>query len=524
MKYYKRILLRVFVTFLIILPFPLNAQFFLPIEMPDSTSATQSPNDPVVLNAPVGKPYGGGAGYFPIITPEGSNIIINTNDFNNIKTQLANASYGDIVYVNDNLEIEIPKGGTLVIPNGVTLASGRGRSGSQGALIFSNKFLETDYFFEYPAISAGDDVQISGLRLRGPDSTSSSTNYGKQSLAIKQEYSMNLEVHNCEIYNWYVFGIYIIESDNVNIHHNYIHNNQNPHIGYGICNRNKTDTIISYNIFNRNRHDIAGVKNTGMEPPSYTAQYNLIGPESYSHRFDMHGCGSVDLYGCPDMYTKDDASPENLAGGTINILNNYFLPMNYPHWHSVVIRGIPKDMANIIGNYFPNDYISEPDYPVVQTLMWGDPVNSECKPIDTSYEWNLATGAGGTNPTFNGECVYNGILQSEPNHINLIGNIIGHQIYIRVINWDFQSSNQVWRVVGPEIKFTNLDISSFVYGDFNADGRTDIIYQDYISWSGLTEWEAITNQYIVDSNHMIDFNGDGVEDRLNIVHPTTIWP
>jgi hypothetical protein len=156
--------------------------------------------------------------------------------------------------------------------------------------------------------------------------------------------------------------------------------------------------------------------------------------------------------------------------------------------------------------------------------MWGDPINGECKPIGTSYEWNLATGAGGTDPLSNGDCVYNGILQIEPNHINLVDNIIGHAIYIRVINWDYQSSNQAWKIVGPEIKFTNLDVSSFAYGDFNNDGRTDILCQDYISWSGLTEWEPITDQYNIDSNHVIDFNSDGVEDRLNIVYPMTIWP
>ncbi|MCJ7802374.1 MAG: hypothetical protein MUP82_08480, partial [Candidatus Marinimicrobia bacterium] len=155
MKYYKKILSTVFTTLLIILPFPLTGQFFLPIEMPDSTSATQP------LNAPLGKPYGGGAGYFPIITPEESNIVINTNDFNNLKSQLANASYGDIVYVNDNLEIEIPIEGTLIIPDGVTLASGRGRRGSLGALIYHNEDRLVSW---YNSILGMDQVEITGLR------------------------------------------------------------------------------------------------------------------------------------------------------------------------------------------------------------------------------------------------------------------------------------------------------------------------------------------------------------------------
>lgn len=502
------------IIFLLIFAFSLHSQVFLPVIESDNT-------EQIELNDPVGKPYGGGSGYFPIITAEESDLVISTNNFNSLKSAIENANYGDTIYINDNLEIEIPAEGTLTIPNGVTLASGRGRNGSQGALLYSNNLL-TDPNFEHPAIIAGDDVQISGLRLRGPDGTSSSLNYGKQAAGIKQEYSKNLEVHNCEIYNWYVYGIYIVDSENANIHHNYIHNNQRPGIGYGICNRNKTDTIISYNIFNRNRHDVAGVKNTNMHPPSYTAQYNLFGPDAISHRLDMHGCGYTDLWGCPDMYSKDDAGPENLAGESINILNNYFLPMNSPKRHSVVIRGIPRDMANIIGNYFPNDFNSAPDYPVRQTLMWGVPVDSECKPIDTSYEWNSA---GGTNPLSNGDCAYNGILQMEPNHINLIENIVGDtNIYIRQINWDIQSDNQVWKVVGPEIKFTESDVSSFAYGDFNNDGRTDILNQGFVSWSGLTEWETATESYNTSPNHFVDFNGDGIEDSLQIVLPNTIWP
>ena len=506
----KYIIIKEFSIIVLLFTFiiPLHAQVFLPIYIPDTTMQTQQ-------NDPVGKPYGGGSGYFPIIESEESDIVITTNNFNYLKSALANASYGDIIYVNDDLEIEIPAEGTLTIPNGVTLASGRGRNGSQGALLYSDNLL-TDPDFDHPAVLAGDDVQITGLRLRGPDGTSSSLNYGKQAAGIKQEYSNNLEVHNCEIYNWYVYGIYIIES-NANIHHNYIHNNQKPGIGYGICNRNKTDTIISYNIFNRNRHDVAGVKNTNMQPPSYTAQYNLFGPDGTSHRLDMHGCGYTDSWGCPDMYSKDDAGPENLAGESINILNNYFLPMNSPKRHSVVIRGIPRDMANIIGNYFPNDFNSAPDYPVRQTLMWGDPVDSECKPIDTSYEWNSA---GGTNPLSNGDCAYNGILQVEPNHINFVNNIIGQTIYIRQINWGGDSEGYL--IVAPEIKY--FDTGSFEYGDFNNDGRTDILNQGFVSWSGLTEWEAATESYNTNLNHFVDFNGDGVEDSIQIVLPNTIWP
>ena len=89
-------ILTIIVSSIIVITSPINAQFFIPFGMTDSTVTRP-------LNDPVGKPYGGGAGYFPIITQNNSDIVINTNDFNYLKSQLANASYGDIVYLNDNL-------------------------------------------------------------------------------------------------------------------------------------------------------------------------------------------------------------------------------------------------------------------------------------------------------------------------------------------------------------------------------------------------------------------------------------
>ena len=75
---------------LLILNIPLHSQIFFPILPVDSTIN--------VKNDPVGRPYGGGSGYFPIIQPGESNIVINTNDFNNLKSELANAGYGNIIF------------------------------------------------------------------------------------------------------------------------------------------------------------------------------------------------------------------------------------------------------------------------------------------------------------------------------------------------------------------------------------------------------------------------------------------
>jgi len=64
----------------------------------------------------------------------------------------------------------------------------------------------------------------------------------------------------------------------------------------------------------------------------------------------------------------------------------------------------------------------------------------------------------------------------------------------------------------------------FQFGDYNGDGRTDILYEGKVSWSGLTDWQVDNEYHYIDSNHLIDFNGDGFEDTIQIVHPTSIWP
>ena len=133
--------LSIVIILLIILP--LHSQIYLPM-ISDATPPPQ-----VIHDDPIGKPYGGGSGYFPIITPEESDIVVRSNDFEYLKATIANASYGDVIYINDNLNIEIPFQGTLVIPDGVTLASGRGRNGSKGALLFSNNFLIEDYYYVF---------------------------------------------------------------------------------------------------------------------------------------------------------------------------------------------------------------------------------------------------------------------------------------------------------------------------------------------------------------------------------------
>ncbi len=508
---YLKAISTIFVTLMINVIFitSLNAQFFIPIGITDSTITQPT-------NPPIGKPYGGGSGYFPIIKLEDCDIIIDNNDFYSFKTILENANYGDKIYVNDNLSIEIPAEGTLTIPDGVTLASGRGRNGSLGALIHLDKIRQYVDYNWYHTITVGNDVQITGIRLRGPDGSTSLTNAGYCPAGILQDNGQNLEIHNCEIYNWYWIAINIRNSIGANIHHNYIHNNQKPGAGYGVGNGWNASSEIRYNIFNFNRHSIAAngdAVNNNL--PSYTAEYNLVLPCANGYRFDMHGYKD-EYKNNPDMLANCNYwEPCNKAGEVMEIHNNTFITIpGEAGQYIVFIRGIPNTGAFVTNNVF-NRY----DRAVSQKLHYyvretcetcvpcDDPINAILNMDGEPYPWNESW------------CYYWGDFNVSSNHMIVNSNDYTTDIHIRQINWGGNSEEYV--IVAPEIRF--FDSSTFEFGDFNEDGRTDILNQGYISYSGLTAWELNSENYYINPNHLIDFNGDGTEDSMQIVHPTTLW-
>lgn len=489
---YLKAISTIFVTLMINVIFiaPLNAQFFIPIGITDFT-ITQ-PNNPLV-----GKPYGGGSGYFPIIKPEDCDIIIDNNDFYSFKTILENANYGDKIYVNDNLSIEIPAEGSLTIPNGVTLASGRGRNGSQGALIYHNEMRTGGWYY---TILGMDQAEITGLRIRGPSSSSGNCT------GILQEDRKDLRIHNCEIFDWPISGITLRNSPDVIINNNFIHDNQMSGYGYGISQQYHTNTVITYNIFNNNRHSIAA---SGETNSSYTAIFNLVLPFGTSHRFDMHGFRDLfkaepdSLDSCPNY-----CEPCNYAGNEITIINNSFLMRCGFTGFSIKIRGIPKGMANINNNYFGGDQTF-----AVRQLLKVDTIDG-----DGCLDSNPCASRSG--PSSSNNCYYWSYLDIESNHMNVHSNNYNSIIYLRQIDWGGDSEEYL--IVAPEVKY--FDTGTFEYGDFNKDGRTDILNQGYVSWSGLTEWELDTEYHYINPNHVIDFNGDGLEDTIRIIHPTTLWP
>jgi len=84
---------------------------------------------------------------------------------------LSSAVAGDVIYVNDNAKIDLTSEHDIIIPAGVTLASGRGNGTSQGALLYSHNLIFTNgEEVEYNLFKSGwKRSKITGLRIEGND-------------------------------------------------------------------------------------------------------------------------------------------------------------------------------------------------------------------------------------------------------------------------------------------------------------------------------------------------------------------
>lgn len=233
---------------------------------------------------PTGEPIGGGFGYSRIITPGEANVVVSTPA--QLLSAISSATSGTIIYVDDNAQIDLTaQTSAIMVPGGVTIASGRGRNGSVGGLLFTNLFSARRYLFQ----SNGAGVRFTGLRIAGP--------YNGTGRTIPYSYGVTFAHDNCEIDNCEIIGFNlasIASSGTVKgmrVHHNYIHHNQRSGWGYGVACYTSQECLIEGNLFDYTRHAVAS---SGQRPASYEARYNLYMDSAVGHIFDMHGANDFE--------------------------------------------------------------------------------------------------------------------------------------------------------------------------------------------------------------------------------------
>ena len=312
-----------------------------------TTVAKQSESFGAETN-PTGSPIGGGRGYNRLI--EKSDVQVRGLD--ELAAALKRATPGQVIYVDDDAEIDLTvrvraEQFVLEIPGGVTLAGGRGKAASGGALLYSDELRTA------PLIRvAGAKARITGLRIRGPDPEDRTAEMKRllskgghrlyyafptsAGIACAQP---QLEVDNCELWGWSHAAV-LLRSGAVDahIHHNYLHHCKRSGLGYGVC-LDQAVALIEANVFDWCRHCIAG---TGRAGTSYEARYNLVLPFANSHSFDMHG-------------GADRHDGTDLAGGRIRIHHNTFRATRVA---AVVIRGRPGEPSEVHHNWFAHEQAS----------------------------------------------------------------------------------------------------------------------------------------------------------------------
>lgn len=287
-------------------------------------------------------------------TVGGKSIVVNTKD--QLLSAIATARPGAVIYVDDKAVIDLTGAQNVVIPSGVTIASGRGVDGSPGGTLLT-RLNGTECLFRIE----GKDVRITGLRIIGPDSAiiakpakgvlqTKQVNlsefsgpekeyrqkmYGVPASKGVSIYGENVEIDNCEFAAWTFAAIMLWNTaSKVRIHHNYIHHNLRFGLGYGVCMDGGT-ALITANLFDYNGHSVTG---TGKPNTVVEVCYNIFG-ENHLRAWpvDMHG-------------GKDRKDGTNVAGDRLLIHHNNF--RLYNEKAAVVIRGVPLSGGFVYNNKF----------------------------------------------------------------------------------------------------------------------------------------------------------------------------
>lgn len=482
---------------------------------------------------------GGGDFYPHIISSTDATMVSNKTQ---LLDALAAAQSGDVIYIQDDAIIDLSGTWRIAIPSGVTLASGRGKPGSEGALLLtgSEKY---DYLFSLYNVS---DVRITGLRFKGPYSGIDDERCGgNDAQGVRIRASSNIRLDNNQFYAWPNAGISVKSSQSVDVSYNHFHHNRRKErtpgcryygLGYGVAADTSTDVRISYNLFHHNRHDIASAGSISSET-EYEASYNLVLDGGISHSFDVHGGD--------DRESRDDHN----AGHRFWFHHNRFY---YPDHEAIKIRGIPLVGAWIWDNQFihanqqtaieqryatgnmfvePNTYqidklnavyasLGGSDYwhyrkfesSSLAQLKWGDfdgDGRQDAFKSDGSHWW-ISRGAKqawevwGTSQIASenlGFADFNGDGQTDVFRSH------------KGIWWVSYSGKSKWQQLGV----SNVALPDLRFGDFNGDGKDDILRANKgewkVSWSGTSRWEILNTEKDALSDILFgDFNGDGKTD------------
>ena len=328
---------------------------------------------------------------------------------------LAAAVPGDTVSVDGAAVINLTGTKEIAIPAGVTLASNRGQNGAAGALLYTTELDPGQRESWAQFVVRGSGARVTGLRLRGPDQEIRNDAYEfDNSDGIMAVDASDVTVDNNELWGWSHGAVYLVDTIEGRVSRNDIHHNRRTGLGYGVVLHNDSSAVIELNTFRQNRHAIAA---SGIRTQRYDARFNLVVDNARSHGFDMHGENEALGNGAP------------YAGDVIHINRNSFRSAVEP---AVAVRGRPATGAWVSRNCFAHG-------------------GAATAVIQRHFSGNLFVGTN-TYGTTTANCHAAGSA--------------------RPAAWQLSAGGtESWAPLAPY----TFDVSEVGFGDFDGDGRTDVL-------------------------------------------------
>lgn len=459
--------------------------------------------------------YGGGVGYPDAIERNDACMTV-VSTYDELVEALDKAAAPDIVYVEDDAEIDLTPG-AICIPENVWLVSGRGIDGSAGARLYSTEIKNGGIIR-----ACGTDVRVTGLRIHGPDPGQCPPQWPDQCEGEDRTGGRNcrdcmprpsgiqstfgrLEVDNNELAGFTLAAVSLSDSVDHHVHHNDMHHNQRQGLGYGVLlGRGQTGTIdvlVESNRMDYMRHAIAG---SGEPGQNYVARNNLVLENANGHVFDMHG---------------EDENTDNgseVAGGLMLIHGNTILP---PDHYALVVRGRPLQGSYLYDNcmarsnasqaalqrFFTGNFFVDESINGASPNQYGQSA-SDCQAV----RWCTSSRAQGPWRYL--------ARSSYPVERIALGDFDGDGI-----SDVFSTQDGTWRWVPggmggwQDLNTSGVELTSLRFGDFTGDGKTDVFNANGSVWrvsaGGNNPWQTLrTTSDPLGDLAFGDFDGDGITD------------
>ncbi len=424
------------------------------------------------------------------------------------------ASGSTCIYVADDARIDLAVGdqrtgardSLLQVPDGVTLESGRSARSPGGLLYMSHRVLHPSHKdgpAQFIMLDLGSNTRITGLRLRGYNQWSTpEADDSTQAIMIDgRADSGHAAVHddlidNNEIYGWPGVGVNVVRApaggSSIRITGNFIHNNVECGLGYGVGVGGSGFPLIDRNVFDWNRHDVSS---DGLPGTGYRAESNLVltgGPTClghanvhlYNQHFDVHGTGS-------GGYGK-------LAGRLYQIRNNTIRGAQ-EHALGIGVRPAFELRGTPVKAIFADNAVVHDEGDAIYVHNAGpdeDALKQRGRLVESGNRYKVMTAR---------ELAVGHFADDGCSDV-------------------FQATGAVWvyspcgRGIWRFLKQDSHRLGDLAFGDFDGDGRTDVFTQSghrwRVSYGGTGDWTPLPagSSIPMKEYRFGDFDGDGKTD------------